>query len=207
MGGMIAMKVGSLFPSRVLTLVPISATGGGSQMIPWSWTALKYALRYGLTAARSEKDKATFDVKLHYSRGARKQQLSAPVTGAASNADVLGSSQEYQSGSMAAGSKLMGNSTARSTYHKGSVRDSSSSTRTLEGVLVQQYVEVNKKFGGISKAGEKGQLNAIWKHSISKKDCQVLKNSESIAKMMATYLLHAMSAGARFQRPVKPIHA
>ena len=45
MGAMIATRLAALAPERVATLTLISATAGGTQSIPRSWRALKYALQ------------------------------------------------------------------------------------------------------------------------------------------------------------------
>ncbi len=45
MGGMVATKLAAAHPQRVRSLALVSVTGGGSQVLPRSWKALKYAVK------------------------------------------------------------------------------------------------------------------------------------------------------------------
>ncbi|KAK9905015.1 hypothetical protein WJX75_007824 [Coccomyxa subellipsoidea] len=64
MGGMVATRLAAMAPERVASLTLISTTGGGTQSIPRSWRAVKYALQ--LANAKSAEDRAKVDLKLHF---------------------------------------------------------------------------------------------------------------------------------------------
>ncbi|CAL8464728.1 g4263 [Coccomyxa elongata] len=64
MGGMVATRLAALAPERVASLTLISTTAGGTQAIPRSWRAVKYALE--LANAKSAEDRAKVDLKLHF---------------------------------------------------------------------------------------------------------------------------------------------
>lgn len=67
MGAMIAEKVAMLQPTRVLSLLLISATGGGWQAVPRSWTCLKICIQI-MFFARTARQRAWLDLQLHFNR-------------------------------------------------------------------------------------------------------------------------------------------
>lgn len=62
MGGMIACTLAAAAPRRVSSLTVIASTGGGSHVIPRSWTGLRNLAR-GMLAATPE-DQASFCFQL-----------------------------------------------------------------------------------------------------------------------------------------------
>jgi pimeloyl-ACP methyl ester carboxylesterase len=74
MGIMIAAKLASASPSRVASLTLISAAGGGWHCLPASWKALKYG--WQVMRAQSKEARARADLKLHFTRRARRMWVS-----------------------------------------------------------------------------------------------------------------------------------
>ncbi len=74
MGGMIACKLAATAPDRVASLTLLGVTGGGTQIIPLSWSALKIAAT-GLVD-KSVHGRAYVDVKFHFSHSLRRSMVS-----------------------------------------------------------------------------------------------------------------------------------
>lgn len=66
MGGMIACKFASLWPSRVDSLTLISSTRGNWDTLPRSWRAWKYLLK--LASDKSATTRASVDLKFHFTK-------------------------------------------------------------------------------------------------------------------------------------------
>uniref|UniRef100_A0A7S3QYD1 AB hydrolase-1 domain-containing protein n=2 Tax=Dunaliella tertiolecta TaxID=3047 RepID=A0A7S3QYD1_DUNTE len=73
MGGMVATKLAALAPDRVLSLICMSVTGGGTQALPRSWRAFKLAVK-GLFA-KTPVDRAYVDIKFHFSKHILRRKL------------------------------------------------------------------------------------------------------------------------------------
>lgn len=74
MGGMISMKLASLYYDRLLSLSLLGVTEGGWQVLPRSWKALKYAIRMWM--AKSAEERSIMDIKYHYSKKTLKEKVS-----------------------------------------------------------------------------------------------------------------------------------
>ncbi|KAF5839574.1 Alpha/Beta hydrolase protein [Dunaliella salina] len=73
MGGMVATKLAALAPDRVVSLICMSVTGGGTQALPRSWRAFKFAVK-GLLA-KTALDRAYVDIKFHFSKHILRHKL------------------------------------------------------------------------------------------------------------------------------------
>lgn len=75
MGAMIAARMALAAPQRMRSLTLVSATGGGTEAIPFSWTAIKTAIK--ASRARDPESRASFDLIFHYSPKLLKTKVAA----------------------------------------------------------------------------------------------------------------------------------
>jgi pimeloyl-ACP methyl ester carboxylesterase len=73
MGGMISLKIASLYPEKVRSLMLLSVTGGGWEVIPVSAKSLPHVIR-ALTN-KSIEGRAATDVSFHFSSRVRSRKL------------------------------------------------------------------------------------------------------------------------------------
>jgi pimeloyl-ACP methyl ester carboxylesterase len=149
---MIATRLAALAPERVTTLTLISTTAGGTQSIPRSWRALKYALQ--LARAGSVEDRAKVDLKLHFCPAT----LDEPVRfGCVFCCWCF--STTHQLTTLLLQDKKYG--------------------RTRRELLHEEYVEGSKRGGiGQPRHGFMGQLRAIWMHRVTDREAAAIVRAQ-----------------------------
>lgn len=75
MGGMISLRLASMYPVRLLSLSLLGVTEGGWQVFPRSWRALKYSIK--MWFARSAEERTYMDLKFHYTKDTLQEKVMA----------------------------------------------------------------------------------------------------------------------------------
>ncbi|KAG2425999.1 hypothetical protein HXX76_013370 [Chlamydomonas incerta] len=138
MGGMVALKLGAAAPQRLHSLTALSVTGGGWQIIPTKWRALKLLLWAAM--ARTPHQRAHADVHFHFSR----DTLLAQIEDAA-----------------------LGPEDPRSPAAHGMAAAAAAQARRVEEALVDEYVATCQVGAPQPHCGLVGQLHAVWNHTLT----------------------------------------
>mmetsp|Transcript_18336 Transcript_18336/g.31377 ORF Transcript_18336/g.31377 Transcript_18336/m.31377 type:complete len:393 (-) Transcript_18336:597-1775(-) len=123
MGGMIATKLAAAAPERVKSLMLMGVTGGGSQIVPRTWKAFKYALK-ALFGPKTPESRARWDVKFHFSK----------------------------------------HTLLRAVPQMPGV--------SVKQVLQAEYLALARSHKPQTEAGTRGQMHAVWTHSVTKRDVE-----------------------------------
>ncbi|PNW86213.1 hypothetical protein CHLRE_02g077451v5 [Chlamydomonas reinhardtii] len=138
MGGMVALKLGAAAPQRLHSLTALSVTGGGWQIIPTKWRALKLLLWAAM--ARTPHQRAHADVHFHFSRDTLLAQVEAAT---------------------------LGSDDSKTPAAHGMAAAAAAQARRVEEALVDEYVATSQMGAPQPHCGLVGQLHAVWNHSLT----------------------------------------
>ncbi|KAG2435060.1 hypothetical protein HYH02_012057 [Chlamydomonas schloesseri] len=138
MGGMVALKLGATAPHRLQSLTALSVTGGGWQIIPTKWRALKLLL--WAAVARTPQQRAHADVHFHFSRDTLLAQVEAAT---------------------------LGSEDSKAPAAHGMAAAAAAQARHVEEALVDEYVATSQVCAPQPHCGLVGQLHAVWNHTLT----------------------------------------